>query len=128
MKPQNQIKVGDIVQTRDYTFVVNNESTANHMSKYNPYCLSGGYKPIGKTNEAIAANYIPKEKVRDDLFKLFSDEITWEYQCPPERDGAIIGLLHCLGAGWEEAKTISLTSATTKDLATHIALLMDRLK
>ena len=60
-KPQNQIKVGDIVQTRDYTFVVNNESTAKQMNKYNPYCLSGGYKPIGKTSEVIERDYIPKE-------------------------------------------------------------------
>ena len=64
-----------------------------------------------------------REQVIKDLLGIFRGDIDWEFQCPPERAGAMIALLHVLGAGWERAKGISLHCVTENELITAIGTL-----
>jgi hypothetical protein len=48
-----------------------------------------------------------RNEIKNTIYELFSQKINWSWECPPERRGAIIALLHELGINWERANRMS---------------------
>jgi hypothetical protein len=48
-----------------------------------------------------------KDKIEKEVLLLMRGKIDWHCQCPPERRGAEIALLHVLGMSWEKANKFS---------------------
>lgn len=59
---------------------------------------------------------VQAQKIEAQIYGLFDGTIRWNNQCPPERSGAMIALIHLLGASWERAHEIVFNSGCKSEL------------
>lgn len=68
---------------------------------------------IAKTKYSIAQEN--QEQIEKKILKLYNFKIKWKYQCPPERRGAVMGLLNILGMDWEKANQFTLIARSQNE-------------
>jgi hypothetical protein len=70
--------------------------------------VKAAQKLYAKRRSELASQMLKrKSEIKEEIYKLFSLKTDWEFQCPLERRGAIISLLHELGVDWESANKMS---------------------
>lgn len=100
----------DTFAKENYVFQKNRKIEAMSLAEKDDYFCK---RILEELNYII----IPRKELEDELRNLFySGGIKWSYQCPPERYGAMIALIHLLGFSWEKAKQFTLKADTYGEL------------
>lgn len=59
---------------------------------------------------------ISEDYIIESIMDILEGRVNWDFQCPPEKIGAQVALLHLLGFSWEESKEIALECVTEVEL------------